>query len=286
MPFEGDAFLSGFLDYTWFYPIAAISWMILGTCLMIGTSFSVLPQIHLLIKNRSSYGLNPFTIFTVHMNQLIIIINIVALNVPDFVGLPQVVPWYLPFSRLLTIGNALMLWIFYMPIIFFTYIYFDKNVYKNRDVSKVIRDGYTTKIFAVLNPFTSLILFLLIEIFIVYKGIHNDLLTYYGKMMGTASTIIVVIQYFPQMYTTFKLKTNGSLSILMLCIQAPGGLVNSLFLWLGQHDDWSTWISYMGAAVEQFILLGMCIYYKCVNKKKVEEQPLMNNDQSYDQSYT
>lgn len=277
---------AGFADYSRFYPVAAFSWMLLGTGLMIGTSISVIPQILLLIKNKSSYGLNPVTLFTVHMNQVIILINIISLNIPDFVGLPQATPWYLPYSRLLTIGNALMLWLFYMPIIFCSFILYDKNIYTNRDHTKMRREKFLGRFLGVLNPTISLIMFFLIECFAITMGMRCSVNMYYGKLMGTISTFIVLVQYFPQMYTTFKLKTNGSLSILMLCIQAPGGLANSLFLWLGQHDDWSTWISYMAAAAEQFILLGMCIYYKCKNmkKRKLGSENLLNDNAS--QSYT
>ena len=39
------------------------------------------------------------------------------------------------------------------------------------------------------------------------------------------SALLTVIKYVPQIYTTFRLKHPGTLSIGMMCIQTPGGFV-------------------------------------------------------------
>jgi hypothetical protein len=39
-------------------------------------------------------------------------------------------------------------------------------------------------------------------------------------------------------------------------------------LWLGQGDDVTTWISILAAAIQQFILLGICVFFKIRRKKE------------------
>jgi hypothetical protein len=58
--------------------------------------------------------------------------------------------------------------------------------------------------------------------------------------------------------TTCKLRSPGNLSIVNLAIQAPG-LINAIFTFVGQADDWTIAISSFLLSIEQFVLLGMCI---------------------------
>jgi hypothetical protein len=91
-----------------------------------------------------------------------------------------------------------------------------------------------------------------------------------GKFFGTFATFMCIVQYVPQMITTCRLKSSGSLSLLLLALQSPGGFINAAFMWIGQGDDWTTWISILAAAVQQAILLGICLYFK--HKKKVKAE--------------
>ena len=277
-------FFAGFIDYTSFFPVSDVIWIILGTALMLGTCISVIPQIYVIIKNKSSYGLNPIAIFFTNINQFIIIVNIVCLHPTDFMGLPSIDPWYKPLSRLLTFGNAIALYSFYLPIVFLLPIFFDKAFRHKRQENQIKREKFFTRLMNILLVICSLAL---IITFFVSFGISGPLSRFtvsYGKVLGTVATVIVFIQYLPQMITTFRLKDPGSLSIVMLLIQAPGGTANALFLWLGQHDDWTTWISYLVAAMEQFILLGMCIFYVCIRKKRHDLSPCISNATSRQES--
>jgi hypothetical protein len=81
------------------------------------------------------------------------------------------------------------------------------------------------------------------------------------------------------MWATCHLKDSGSLSLALLAIQAPGGTLNALFMWIGQEDDWTTWISILAASVQQFILLGICVFFK-LRKRRVMQQKGKGDDSS------
>ena len=55
---------SGFIDYSSFFPISEATWIILGSLITAGSVISVIPQISLIIKKRSSFGINPITTLT------------------------------------------------------------------------------------------------------------------------------------------------------------------------------------------------------------------------------
>jgi hypothetical protein len=85
----------------------------------------------------------------------------------------------------------------------------------------------------------------------------------WANFLGVMAAVLAAIQYLPQIWTTYRLKHVGSLSIPMMCIQTPGGLLfaASLFARLGT-EGWSTWVIYLLSAGMQGTILGMAIYYE------------------------
>jgi len=108
----------------------------------------------------------------------------------------------------------------------------------------------------------------------------------FGYTMGIVSTVMTFIQWAPQIYSTFRSKSVGSFSILMLLIQAPGSFVIIYFLIFVSHESISTWLSYVSAATQQLILLALLYYYARKSRsnmvaKNIQEDteitPLINN---------
>ncbi|KAK6954045.1 hypothetical protein Daesc_004007 [Daldinia eschscholtzii] len=85
----------------------------------------------------------------------------------------------------------------------------------------------------------------------------------WANFLGIMSASLAAIQYIPQIWTTYRLKHAGSLSILMMCIQTPGGFLfaGSLAARLG-WAGWSSWGVYVLTAIMQGILLIMAISYE------------------------
>lgn len=85
----------------------------------------------------------------------------------------------------------------------------------------------------------------------------------WANILGVMAAVLAAVQYLPQIWTTYKLKHAGALSILMMTIQTPGGLLfaASLAARLGWRG-WSSWGVYVLTAVMQGILLSMTIRYE------------------------
>ncbi|KAK8010844.1 ATP synthase F0 [Apiospora arundinis] len=90
-----------------------------------------------------------------------------------------------------------------------------------------------------------------------------DYLAMWANALGIMSAALAAIQYIPQIWTTYHLKHAGSLSIPMMCVQTPGGLLfaASLGARLG-WGGWSSWGVYVLTAVMQGIVLAMAIRYE------------------------
>lgn len=69
----------------------------------------------------------------------------------------------------------------------------------------------------------------------------------------------------------------------MLCITAPGMTVLTLYMIFITGQSFSTWASNAASAIQQLILLALCIYFeyiaKCFKGKdtKGESKPLLDN---------
>ncbi|KAG5936039.1 hypothetical protein E4U53_000297 [Claviceps sorghi] len=88
-------------------------------------------------------------------------------------------------------------------------------------------------------------------------------LTAWANFLGIMAATLAAVQYFPQIWTTYRLKHVGSLSIPMMCIQTPGGLLvaASLYARLGP-EGWSTWAIYLLTALLQGFVLVLGVYYE------------------------
>lgn len=98
----------------------------------------------------------------------------------------------------------------------------------------------------------------------------------YANTLGMAATLISLVQFLPQIYTTYVLKSAGALSIPMMCIQVPGSYVwaASLAVRLG-WAGWSIWGLYMVTGFLQGIILVLAITYEVrerSNKKMVQRE--------------
>ena len=104
---------------------------------------------------------------------------------------------------------------------------------------------------------------------VIIASLYPDRLQSWANTLGILATVLASIQYFPQLYTTFRLKKVGSLSIPMMCIQTPGS-----FVWAGSlaarvgRKGWSAWGVYVVTGCLQGVLLGMGIYYEVLDRRR------------------
>jgi uncharacterized protein with PQ loop repeat len=108
----------------------------------------------------------------------------------------------------------------------------------------------------------------------------------WANVLGIMSAVLASIQYFPQIWTTFRLQKVGSLSIPMMCIQTPGSLVwaASLAQRLGV-EGWSAWGVYVVTALLQGSLPVMGIYFEYLGPKKdIINGPIIATDETVEQS--
>jgi len=100
--------------------------------------------------------------------------------------------------------------------------------------------------------------------FLMYFVIHFDgsVIMSYGKVIGLLSSILTLVQWLPQIYTTWKLRHPGSLSLPMLFIQTPGSVI-VIFFQITVGSDVTTWFPYVVTFISQASLIVMCFIFIC-----------------------
>lgn len=81
--------LSGFQDYTSFFMNIQGLWIFLGCVILMGTLVSIIPQLLLIVRTKSSKGLNAIYVFLTNLDHVFVFCNIISLQPTDFFGLIQ-----------------------------------------------------------------------------------------------------------------------------------------------------------------------------------------------------
>lgn len=105
---------------------------------------------------------------------------------------------------------------------------------------------------------------------------YEDALQWYANGLGLGATALAIVQFLPQIYTTYTLKSVGSLSLLTMCIQTPGSYVWAASLaarlgWAG----WSIWGLFCVTGTLQGIILTLGIIYELRERRERREAEIL-----------
>jgi uncharacterized protein with PQ loop repeat len=108
----------------------------------------------------------------------------------------------------------------------------------------------------------------------LYYGLNLSVKTLatWGRAIGILSAVVVVVQWTPQIFTTFQLGSAGSLSVVMLIIQLPGCLLTVFFQAVIGGADITTWGPYLVSAINIMILIIMCGVFWLRNRNGIPEE--------------
>ena len=246
---------------------------------------SYLPQHYRIVRRRSSLGLSPYFVLLGTISATCQLANILVLPrsradaacckeisrfacVADLLGIAQIgVQWAcftVMFGSLLSFATTANLSI--SLVLFF--IYFPRS---KSSILSPAKDSEAPSPRAALAVTIACIVHGIItsglSVYLILA--HPEVLQAWANFLGIVSAVLALIQYLPQIYTTFKLKKVASLSIPMMCIQTPGG-----FLWAGSlaarlgPEGWSTWGVYVVTGCFQGTLLIMGLYFKLKDRRR------------------
>ncbi|GIQ84295.1 hypothetical protein KIPB_005758 [Kipferlia bialata] len=251
----------GSTNYTDYCTGQSTASILLGLALALGTIGSSIPQITRIVGRKSSVGISGTFLLLANFNQYMVVLNCWMLDFPQLLGAFQSTSciWDLiPFFQLLG------LWSCYY-IVWAAYIYY----YKQENG----KDSHYQYQFMTFVIFSALVIISMVggTVWTIQVGPCNAPLYNFALSLGVISTIIGVCEWTPQIINTYRLKQQGSLSLIMLGIQMPGcGIIIIYYVFL-DPQNWSTTIGYCFTFVQEVILVAFLVYYKLYYKGVVPD---------------
>ncbi|RKF63347.1 Uncharacterized protein C4C5.03 [Golovinomyces cichoracearum] len=241
----------------------------LSILIVIGILLSYVFQIYRIVARGTSEGISPFFILLGATSCTCALANVLALPASrSDIWCCKLVNNLECTAALLGIVQIAVQWICFMGILLLFLVFFPRgaNIVEN---SKPTQYTWRTAVIVAFICLFHAILVLVISIGLLY--IYPSSLEIWADILGIVAAILAIIQYLPQIWTTWKSGHVGSLSIQMMLIQSPGSFVwsGSLAVRLGV-DGWSTWGVFLLTGCLQGSLLALGIYFELGHGKKPE----------------
>ncbi|KAL6235798.1 hypothetical protein BDW75DRAFT_208699 [Aspergillus navahoensis] len=241
---------------------------VLSILIVLGILLSYLPQLIRIAALKSSFGISPYFVLLGTTSGTFALANMVsqrqtlqdAACCKDVSGLSC-------FAGLLGILQVATQLLSFFAILTLFVVFFPQESSPPLSVPQKEGPTYRTALVVAFICVVHAVGMLIVTLAIGFK--KPSALQSWSDFCGITAAILASIQYFPQIYTTLRLRCVGSLSIPMMCIQTPGALVwaGSLAARLGSKG-WSTWGILIVTACLQGTLLVLCVFFEYLGPNK------------------
>jgi len=263
--------------------------VILGIFLVAASLFSYVPQWVAIIYAKSSKGLSIFSITLANYGSWLSVWNAIILqwDIIDCCDNDPEWGWGFCQQHLLSIYQISVPAIGQFIIFHLFLIFYD---YTDHETGGVLSSK--KEFFLSLVAYGSNLLFFMMapiavsSLLLYYYGYHAGTTKTWAFILGIIAAVVTVPQWAPQIYKTWKMKSRGSLSVIMLAIQFPGSLLVTYFQAFSFGTSVSTWLPYFFSAIQQGMLLILCLWFmvrswrikRKEEKRKIESQNLLNDN--------
>ncbi|PYH89817.1 PQ loop repeat protein [Aspergillus ellipticus CBS 707.79] len=231
---------------------------ILSILIVFGILLSYLPQHVRITRMKSSFGISPYFVLLGTTSGSSAVANVVSQqqSLRDMACCKYVdgTSCFAGVLGILQVGTQCLC---FFIILFLFVLFFPRNTSHLPKNSPTYRSAVIVAAVCIVHALVMLITTLAVG------HTRTSSLQAWSNFCGVLAAILASIQYFPQIYTTLRLRCVGSLSIPMMCIQTPGSLVwaGSLAARLGPKG-WSTWGVLIVTAFLQGTLLALGIFFE------------------------
>ncbi|CAG8643634.1 1594_t:CDS:2, partial [Paraglomus occultum] len=233
----------------------------------LGLLVSYLPQHYRIIKIKSSEGLNPIFLLLGTLSATSSLFNVIILEFKPIqcCSLLSAVECAKTTISVIQLGIQWTMFVLVYPLCRRIYIDVSRLWYLpliHYGRPPIARSREWKVSIAVL--YAVIVHFLLVLSVTVYLlvlvGDSSQRETYlWAGFLGVISMMMASVQYLPQIWTTWKMKAVGALSIPMMLMQTPGAFLFAYSLASKEDNNWTTWIVFFVTGCLQGILLVMAI---------------------------
>jgi len=256
-------------------PVANVA---IASFLIAGITISYIPQYVSIIRTKSSEGLNFVTLGLAMASSLLLAINSGILKWPK-----ARCCWETPLTAGQCLENNLAtLQIFSgslaLTILYILYLLYFENTPTNLHTHSDRVRMYRQSLALFCAIWILCIFFSTLGGILYYNvGVNGEHIWTFARVLGGVSGVITIVTWTPQIYTTWKLRDSGALSVLMLLLQFPGSLLIIFFQGVLEKASITTWGPYLLGAIQQLVLIIMCIVFRIKGRKRYFGPETKNN---------
>eukprot|EP01125_Pyxidicula_operculata_P002122 TRINITY_DN12064_c0_g1_i1.p1 TRINITY_DN12064_c0_g1~~TRINITY_DN12064_c0_g1_i1.p1 ORF type:complete len:301 (-),score=24.88 TRINITY_DN12064_c0_g1_i1:117-1019(-) len=234
----------------------------------LGNAVCYLPQIYKLFETSSSKGLNILSVFLYNIGNSATLFNAINDNW-DYFFCCKVINFWECSQLLMAFYQLFIVWINWHVIFILCIVFWPREFDTREEEESSLRE----RKFAI----AALVFYLIIWMcggtsMVIAWNFMFQKTSYIYKVtditLGTISSIVIAMVWIPQIWTTYKMKGPGALSIGMLALTAPGCYITIYTLAFAYEYGVTVWLPTVVGAICQTTLLIMCIYYSYGTKLK------------------
>jgi uncharacterized protein with PQ loop repeat len=239
-----------------------------GVVLIVGAMAAYVPQWVSIITRKSSFGVNFTYLSLAWLSNLLVAGNASILKYPvlaccwrqDGIAAGQCLALQLPLLQIV----LPFVYGFVSQALFIYYCKAAPPVFSPLDAHKL---RYRAKaVFAATNLLLLIVLIAAVVMYFMYD-LSPETLGEFATALGYAGAVANVIMWLPQIVTSYKLRTPGSLSVISLLVLCLGNVLVFFYQYVGNHTAFSTCFQNAISAVELAFLLSMLCYFRIVDGK-------------------
>ncbi|KAI9365899.1 hypothetical protein BD770DRAFT_377502 [Pilaira anomala] len=253
--------------------------LMISIFLCVGLVISYLPQHYRIIANKTSEGFSAWFLLLGVVSSTSSFLNIILLQWDSIMCCKSLTTGAC-FEGLMGIVQIGLQWCMFCLVFILFLLYFPEN--KKRQIHEpTLYLDLPNKIEAPLSAewkvslvvaatcigHLSISFFISVLLLIFVGGPEHWQTNYWAGFLGVLSMVLASLQYFPQIYKTWKSKTVGALSIPMMMLQTPGTVLFVYSLVVRPGTNWTAWLTYMVTGILQGTLLTLCITWHFRNKR-------------------
>lgn len=230
--------------------------IIIGIGLIAGTALAIIPAHLKILSLRSADGVSAHTLLLTNVQQMLASWNMLVLKFPQM----QMCHLNEPLCQcnLLALYQTLAQWLLQVPL------YYWCAHFAPESEKKQLNRRWQVQMGVLLVGTGALIAWSMFST-------CSWSLRLLASILGYVSAVLNIFRLLPQILTSFQHRGSGSISYRMYTLMSVGGLLNVYFQVFKSHERLSTVVSTTVGNLMFFIVLFVCLYFDCCERRRSEE---------------
>lgn len=262
--------------------------LIISVIIACGIVASYIPQHMRIHRRRSSEGLSPFFLLLGVTSCTNSLINIAVLQW-NVLRCCSSLSLGICLANSLGVIQLLLQWAMFTTTLILFLIYFPRPNYfpvtsgrvpVAKPIPRHTSLGWSLSLAVSIVAIIHLISFSAVSLSFLRKSATREKAILWANWLGASAMVLSALQYLPQLWTTYRKGSVGSLSLLTLAVQAPGSFVFAYSIAQRPGTRWSSWVLFVVTGCLQFILAGLCVYFRSKHRFHWGERSQIRREQA------